>query len=56
MAVTQTTIVSVPLPEDLARRLEAIAKKNERKRTADARIAIREYVERIEAEEAKAAA
>jgi metal-responsive CopG/Arc/MetJ family transcriptional regulator len=51
-----TTQQSVVMPTELATRLEKIAKRNERKRAAEIRIAIREYVERHEAAEERSAA
>ena len=49
------TSITVVLPSDLAQRVQSIADKNERKRVAEIRLAIREYVERHEAETEKAA-
>lgn len=51
MAVTETVTRSVVLPQSLWERLDKIAAANDRRRAAEMRRAIREYVERHEAQE-----
>lgn len=50
-AVTDLRKPSVPMPADLYDRLERIAQSNERKVAAEIRVAVREYVERVESAE-----
>lgn len=47
--------ISLQAPASVIERMEKIAKTNERKLSAEVRIAIREYVERHEAEQKDAA-
>jgi predicted transcriptional regulator len=55
MAVDDTTSVTLLIPTELDERVKRVAKTNERKRSQEIRIAIREYVERHEANQEKAA-
>jgi predicted DNA-binding protein len=46
--VTQTSVLAVTMPKDLAERIKRLAEKNDRTVKAEIRAALREHVERQE--------